>query len=63
MMNIEKTIQEIKDVKSMPELDALRTLTVEVMMSGGKEVFERVQKEFIRSKNKLKRIPLKDRTW
>lgn len=62
-MNIEETIQKIRGVKTMPELDKLRGDTVEVMMSGGKEVFERVQDEFRKAKNRLKRIPLSQRTW
>jgi len=63
IMNIDSAIQKIRSVKTMPELDELRGLTVEAMTSGGKEVFDKVQKEFRKSKNRLKRIPLKDRTW
>ena len=62
-MNIDETISKIRAVSTMPELDELRPLTVDAMMSGGKEVFERVQGEFRKAKNRLKRIPLKDRTW
>lgn len=61
--NIDETINKIQNVKTMPELDELRKLTVDAMMSDGKDVFEKIQKEFIKSKNRLKRIPLKDRMW
>lgn len=62
-MNIEETIAKIRGVTTMPELDELRPLTLEAMMSGGKEVFDKVQGEFRKAKNRLKRVPLKDRTW
>jgi hypothetical protein len=62
-MNIGETIKKIRDVKTMPELDELRGLTVDAMTSGGKEAFDRVQGEFRKSKNRLTRVPLKDRTW
>lgn len=62
-MNIEETIAKIRGAATMPELDELRPLTVEAMMSGGKEVFDQVQGEFRKAKNRLKRVPLKDRTW
>lgn len=62
-MRIDETIAAIRATKTMPQLDALRGETVEAMMSGGQEVFERVQGEFRKAKNRLKRIPLAQRTW
>ena len=62
-MTVDQTIDKIKTVTTMPELDALREQVAEVMMSGGKETFDRVQGAFRKSKNRLKRIPLCDRTW
>ena len=56
-------IVKLRATTTMPELDDLRTETVEAMQSGGKATFERVQNEFRKAKNSLKRIPLKDRTW
>lgn len=53
--------------QTKPELDALRLETVEAMTeagkSGGQEAFEKVQHAFIETKNRLQRVPLKDRTW
>ena len=63
MNETETTIQKIRNVQTIPELDELRGATVNVMMSGGREVFERVQKEFRKAKNRLQRIPLVKRTW
>ena len=54
---------KLKHVKTMPELDALRGEVVAQMESGGRAEFEMAQKAFIKAKNRLKRIPLKDRTW
>ena len=62
-MDIETTIGKIRNVKTMPELDALRTETAKAMMTGGKAVFDRVQGEFRKAKNKLRRVPLSQRTW
>ena len=62
-MSTETTIEKIRKAKTMPELDSLRIDTVRAMMSGGQAVFEQVQTEFIKAKNRLKRIPLRDRQW
>jgi len=62
-MDIQNTIQKLRAVKTMPDLDLLRTETVQAMESGGQAEFDRVQGEFRKAKNRLKRIPLKDRTW
>jgi len=62
-MNIETMTTKIRNTKTMPELDALRTETAEAMTTGGKAAFDRVQREFRKAKNRLKRVPLRDRTW
>jgi hypothetical protein len=55
--------EKIKNCKTMPELDDLR-LEVCTCMSANRGVeFKQIQKAFIKKKNKLKRIPLKDRNW
>lgn len=57
-------IQKLRAVKTMPELDELRLETVKAMQSDGtRESFEQIQDEFRKAKNRLRRIPLKDRTW
>jgi hypothetical protein len=57
-------IGRLKQVKTTPELDALRRETFEAMESDGSdETFERVQGEFIKAKNRLRRIPLSQRDW
>lgn len=56
--------KKLKAIKTMPELDALRIETVKAMEDDGTfETFDKVQKAFIKAKNKLRRIPLKDRSW
>ena len=62
-MDIAVTINELRNVKTMPELDDLRGKTFEAMQSGGKEAFDLVQGEFRKAKNRLKRIPLSERYW
>ena len=60
----EEIIKKLKQAKTMPELDELRIETVEAMSSDGtKETFYSIQKEFKKAKNRLKRIPLIERTW
>ena len=56
-------VQKIREAKTMPELDALRLETVKAMKELGQEGFRSIQKEFIKAKNRLRRIPLKDRNW
>lgn len=64
MTKKEEIIQKLRQVKTMPELDELRIETVKAMSSDGtKETFRSIQIEFIKAKNRLRRIPLKDRTW
>lgn len=57
-------IKKLSAVKTMPELDALRIETVQAMQSDGTTVtFETVQAAFRKIKNRLRRIPIRDRTW
>lgn len=59
-----EVLEKLSKVETMPELDALRVETVKAMSSDGTaETFERVQKAFIKAKNRLRRIPLSKRTW
>lgn len=62
-MTADEVIGKIQSTTTMPELDALRTEAAEAMMSDGKETFDRVQGAFRKAKNRLKRVPLRDRTW
>lgn len=62
---MEEILNKLSEVKTMPELDALRH-EVAYLMCGpdtDKATFDTVQKAFIKAKNKMKRIPLVDRTW
>ncbi len=61
-MTEEEILNKLRTLKSKPELDALRLPLVTDFMNS-KEQFDRCQKEFIKAKNRPKRIPLKDRTW
>ena len=57
-------INRLRQVKATPELDALRHETVKEMESDGTaETFDKVQGEFIKAKNRLRRVPLSQRTW
>lgn len=54
----------LKRVATMPELDAMRVEVVKAMQSDGtEETFTRIQKAFVSAKNRLQRIPLRERTW
>lgn len=55
-------LQKIDGCITMPQLDSLR---LELVMVGKEsvETFQTLQQAFIQKKNKLQRIPLKDRTW
>ena len=56
--------EKLKAVKTMSELDRLRIETVEAMEDDSTpETFEKVQAAFIKAKNRLRRIPLKNRSW
>jgi len=58
---------KLRAAKTMPEVDALRHATVKVMHSegesGGQSAGFNVQKEFIKAVNRMRRIPLNNRTW
>lgn len=63
MTKKEEIMKKLRQVKTMPELDELRLETVKVISSDGtKETFYSIQKEFKKAKNRLKRIPLKERS-
>lgn len=55
-------LDKLKNVKTMTELDSLRLEIVRDYMDE-KETFEVVQLAFIKAKNRLRRIPLRDRNW
>ena len=57
-------IDALRNVKTMPEVDALRKEVAKAAIAGGDaETFKRIQKEFIKAKNRLRRIPLAERSW
>lgn len=62
-MNKIDLLQAIKQADTKPKLDALRMDCVLIGKEFGSEVFTEVQKAFIKQNNKLRRIPMKDRTW
>jgi hypothetical protein len=59
--------EKLDAVKTMPELDALRPECARAMTDAAKERgeagFHEVQDAFIRAKNRLRRVPLRDRSW
>lgn len=64
MSGVFELLQRLKEVKTMPNLDAMRLECVRVgEASGSVEVARRIQKAFIKAKNRLQRVPLRDRTW
>jgi hypothetical protein len=60
---VETLLRHIRAVKTMPELIELRYETGRLMSSGGPDTFRKIQDEFRKAKNRLRRIPLRDRTW
>lgn len=63
-MNEAEVLKALKTVKTMPELDALRLDCVRAgEESGDIEVARRIQRAFIKAKNRLQRIPLSERSW
>ncbi len=63
-MNEQELLSKLASVSRMPDLDEMRIDVVRAMSADGKqETFERVQKAFIKAKNRLVRIPLKERDW
>jgi hypothetical protein len=54
--------EKIKNCETMPQLDEIRIEVMQAMRKGDEEdIFYSIQKAFIKQRNKLKRIPLKDR--
>ena len=62
-ISIDEILTLLRNVKTMPDLDSLRISTVNAMTSGDENTFNKVQTAFRKAKNRLKRIPLKDRAW
>lgn len=60
---MEKLINKIENCKTMPELDSLRMECVRFGKENGTEGFLKIQKVFIKQKNKLQRVPLSERSW
>jgi len=56
-------IEKIRVVKTMPELDALRIECFQEMQKVGQFGYKEIQEEFIKAKNRLLRVPRKERTW
>lgn len=52
---VEAMILKLRATKTRSELDALRQETLKAMSIGDKEVFDKVQKEFIKAKNRVRR--------
>ena len=55
-------LEKIIKCETMPQLDAMRMELV-VAGKGNPDMARTLQAAFIRQKNRLKRIPLKDRNW
>lgn len=57
----------LKAIRTKPELDAIRLETVEAMkdaaQSRGPGAAAVVQLAFIKASNRVRRVPVKDRTW
>ncbi|MNW38922.1 hypothetical protein D3C74_160020 [compost metagenome] len=55
-------LQKIQNCTTMPQLDSLR---LELVQAGkeSEESFRTLQQAFIKKKNQLQRVPLRDRTW
>jgi len=47
----------------MPEVDAMRGPIADAMPTMDRADFERVQGEFRKALNRMRRIPRRDRTW
>lgn len=67
-MNVQDLLKRLASVQTMPELDAMRMEVVTAMKAhegqpDAQEHFDRVQRAFIKAKNRLQHIPLRDRTW
>lgn len=62
-MNKNELIRKLKEVKTKPALDALRMDCVEFTKPGKQQDFADVQAAFRKAANRVRRVPLKDRTW
>jgi len=56
-------LNKIKQCDTIPKLDELRLEATKAMVADNGANFYEIQKAFIKQQNKLKRIPLKDRSW
>ena len=56
-------VKKLRAVKTIPKLNELRMETVKAMQEDGNKKFYSIQKEFTKARNRLERIPLRDRTW
>lgn len=54
-------LQRLKTVSTLPKLDAMREEVARAMMGQELETFSTIQTAFIRAKNRLRRVPVKDR--
>lgn len=55
-------LEEINSCNTMPELDNMR-LKIIKETKDDVDLFRETQKAFVKRKNKLKRIPLSERSW
>jgi hypothetical protein len=60
-MTEEELLAALKATETMPELDALRGETGRLMVSHGQDRFDMIQGAFRKAKNRIKRVPLRDR--
>ena len=60
---MEDIIRRLSKVNTMPELDKMRAEVAIAMMEDPDSTFQPIQDAFRKAKNRLTRIPLKDRTW
>lgn len=62
-MDKDTLIEKLKAVKTKPELDALRMDCAKLATAGHEDDFLEVQQVFRKAANRVRRVPLKDRTW
>lgn len=62
-MNDQTIFDDLRNVKTMPELDAMRVRVVDAMKNAGPGGWSKVQKAFLSAKNRLRRIPISERSW
>jgi len=56
-------IEKLQKVKTMPDLDDMREEIAKEMIGHGEANFHKVQNALRAAKNRLDRIPLRDRSW